>query len=244
MARETQKLRSPPIFAADLSPAPRDEAGERAQAAERPEPAPEPSVAPEQVYLRPPRPPAEPMTWEPASRPTFAAAPGDAPARAAADLARRPKPGGRAGRMAANALVAGAVVLGPFAAIVAGTLAFGGVISLPRTGWSPTQAGAALFQGQWLGFSAGLQRMDAADAACTLLASGRLSRPQGFECGQKRYSRSILAFWANHETWTFRQRLGLTERHCLGRAAERLVIELTSDQVERVSVDCRPAPRP
>ncbi len=247
MARETPKLSSAPIFAADLTTAPRARRSEHARIADgpepAPEPAPEPSVAPEDVYLRPTtHAPAAPLTWEPVTRPTFAAAPSDVPRRIAAEIPR-PKHGVRAARVAANALVAAAVLLGPFAAILAGTVAFGGVISLPKEGWTPTTAGAALARGQWLGFSPGLQRTEAADAACALLASGKLSRPQNFECGSGRYARSILAFWANHETWTFQERLGLGERHCLGLAPERLVIDLTSDQVERVSADCRPSPK-
>ncbi len=114
----------------------------------------------------------------------------------------------------------------------------GGTLELPQAGWSTSGIGLEPASGEWLGFRRGGGRLEAAQNACALQQSGRLLEPYGFDCAQDRFSRSLLAFSSNHETWSFRPKLRLHERHCLGRRPERLVIDLTGDHVQRISVNC------
>jgi hypothetical protein len=133
-----------------------------------------------------------------------------------------------------------AIALGAAIGCFAVCAALGAAISLPRPGWAWSGQGVEPANGEWLGFQRGGGRLQAADNACALLQSGRLLEPSGFDCGQDRISRSLWAFYSNHETWSFRPRLRLNERHCLALNPERVVIDLVGDAVARISVSCRP----
>ncbi len=145
-------------------------------------------------------------------------------------------------RAMAMALPAGLVSVASVA--VAAVVVLSGGVPMPHPGFTRSSLGYSLELAsgrQWLGFSPGAARSQAADNACNRLADGTLEAPNGFDCGRDRIARSIWAYYVNHETWSFRPKLGLGQGHCPGRQSERVVIDLIGDKVSQVSVDCRQA---